>query len=152
MIKVGIWMDVLSGEETADFLEGIVHLDTQTADFGLDLTVSKFYKTTGRGELDFGGSERGDAEFSEIKSVLRNSDDDYGWWDLEPGSYLMEYNERLCQEKLAFLQPLPRLTRNSAVHPTTFVSELDLVPLFVSGKGISIKENSRVSRFLIFEK
>lgn len=144
-------MRILSGEETAEFLEDIVYLDTQIANNGIDLTATKVYDSKESGEIDFGGSERKDGKLSEIEPELRDSEDDYGWWELEPGMYLLEYNESLKEGKMSFLQPLPRLTRNSATHPAKFVNKLELVPLAVSGNGIKIKENSRVSRILIFE-
>lgn len=144
-------MKILSGDETSKFLEDLVYLKTQSEDRGLDLTVKKIYNVENRGELDFGGSERKDCEIEEIEPELRNPDDDYGWWNLEPGSYLMEYNENLKDERWGLLQPLNRLTRNSAFHPTKFISEIKSMPLLVSGNGISIKENSRVSKILIFE-
>ena len=143
-------MKFLSGEETADFLEDLIYLDTQVSDKGLDLTVSSIYKLTERGELDFGGGERKDGELREIEPELRDEEDDYGWWELEKGTYLMEYNESLTEDcESAYIQPLLRLTRNSAVHPSKFVEQLDLVPLTVGDEGLSIKENSRVSRIFV---
>ncbi len=142
-------MRFLNGEETAEFLDNIIYLDTQAQEAGLDLTVNKVYEIEGRGELDFGGDERTDAEIKEIKPELRDPKDDYGWWELEQDTYLIEYNEELNQEKSAILQPLPRLTRNSSTHPTLILEKLGKVPLFVEGNGIAIKENSRVSRLLI---
>lgn len=144
-------MEFLSSGKTKDYLEDIIHFDSQEAEIGIDLTVSKIYVPKSRGKIDFGGSEREDTDLSEIEPTLRNSDDEYGWWELESGTYLLEYNENLKVEKLSFLQPLPRLTRNSAFHPTKFVTNLEPVTLHVGGEGIAIKENSRVSRVLIFE-
>ncbi len=143
---------MLSGKETADFLDNIVYLDTQLSENGIDLTVDKFYKIEHRGEIDFGGGEKEDAEISEIEPSLRNSDDDYGWWELEPGTYQMEYNESLNEERMCIIQPLERLIRNSTTHTTVVTTKLDKIPIHVGGKGIAIKENSRVSRIMIPEK
>lgn len=145
-------MKILSGKETAELLKNMTYLDTQLAEQGVDLTVGGIYQLRGRGKIDFGGSERKDANISKIEPTLRNPDDDYGWWKLESGTYLLEYNETLKTEKLSFIQPLPRLTRNSAFHPVLFARELGLVPLHVGEKGIAIKENSRVSRILVIEE
>lgn len=144
-------MEFLPGSEIKDYLEGIVHLDSQKAEAGIDLTVSKIYLPKSQGEIDFGGSERKDADLSEIEPTLRSSEDDYGWWELESGTYILEYNESLKVKKLSLLQPLSRLTRNSAIHPTKFVTSLDPIALIVGSKGIAIKENSRVSRIIMFE-
>lgn len=144
-------MEILEGEKTKDHLKDIVHADTQVSEQGIDLTVSQIYRVEEKGEIDFGGSERKDAEITEIEPELRNSDDDYGWWELTPGTYLMEYNEEISTDELTCIQPLSRLTRNSTTHSTLIVSELGLIPLQVGGQGISIKENSRVSRLFIIK-
>lgn len=144
-------MKLLDKEKYTEIVENIIHKETQMNKEGLNLTIKNIHKISGKGEIDFGGSERNDCELEEIETKLRNPDDDYGWWNLEPGSYLMEYNENLKDERWGVLQPLNRLTRNSAFHPTKFISEIKSMPLLVSGNGISIKENSRVSKILIFE-
>lgn len=142
-------MKILSGKESSDSLKDIVYLKTQTSEQGIDLTVSKIYEIKNRGEIDFGGEERKDAEIEEIEPKIRNPEDDYGWWELNHGTYLIEYNEKISREEICFLQPLKRLTRNSATIPSRFVSELGLDPLYVGEEGIAIKENSRVCRLLI---
>lgn len=144
-------MKILSGKEAADYLEDLIHPDTQISENGVDLTVKSIYELRGCGSIDFGGSERKDADVSEIEPEFRNPDDDYGWWRLEAGTYLIEYNEELECNKISFLQPLRRLNRNGSSHPSKFVDNLELVPLFVVADGIGIKENSRISRLLIFE-
>lgn len=144
-------MEFLPGEEVAELLDNITHAETQIAEKGMDLTVSEIYKVVDRGEIDFGGGERKDAKIKKVEISLRNPDDTYGWWNLESGKYLIKYNESLKEEKNALLQPLPRLTRNSATHPTKIVTELEKVLLSVGGKGITIKENSRVSRLIVIE-
>jgi len=139
-------MKILSGEETVEFLDNVIHADTQVEEKGVDLTVNGIYRTVTQGEIDFGGGERKDGKIVEIEPSKRNPDDDYGWWTLKPGTYLIDYNERLKGEETALLQPLERLTRNQTTHPTKIVSKLGKTLLSVGGKGIAIKENSRVSR------
>lgn len=145
-------MKILNGEESAEFLENITYLEKQATEKGIDLTVSNIYEFENRGEIDFGGGERNDAKIEKIEPELRDPEDEYGWWELDPGTYLLEHNERLIQKKICFLQPLPRINKNSATIPSGFVSELDLVPIHVGSKGIAIKENSRVTKLLIIEE
>lgn len=144
-------MKFLNGKEISEYLKDIVYLDTQRSARGLDLTAKNIYKAENRGEIDFGGGERNDAELTKIEPNPRDPEDDYGWWELEEGTYLLEFNESSENVETAFLQPLHRLTRNSATHPSGFVEELKLVPLRVGEKGISIKESSRTSKLMIFE-
>lgn len=145
-------MDINPGRETVELLENLIYSDTQVSEMGVDLTVSKIYKVDDTGAIDFGGGEREDSNISEIEPEFKNPEDDYGWWELKPGTYLMEYNEKLTGEENLFLQPLERLIRNSATHPSKFVRKLELVPLHVRGDVIEIKENSRVSRILSFDE
>lgn len=144
-------MKILSGGETEGLLENVIHSETQTGAKGFDLTVDKIYEAENRGKLDFGGSEMEKCKIREIKPEKKKDGDKYGWWILDPGTYLMEYNEQLKRAHKALLQPHTRLTRNSASHPTKLVRELGLVPLYIEGEGLEIKENARVSRILMLK-
>ncbi len=144
-------MDFLSGEEIIDLAENITYKDTQISEKSMDLTVKNIYKLENRGEIDFGGGERKDGKTKKVETSKKNPDDDYGWWNLEPGTYLVEYNEELKEERPILLQPLERLTKNSAIHPTKIVGKLEKIPLVVGETGINIKENSRISRILVPE-
>lgn len=142
-------MEIIEGSSAKEFLSNIIHEDTQVNEKSIDLTASEVYRIKNQGEIDFGGGERKDSEISKIEPVFRSKDDDYGWWELEPGRYLIKHNEDLKDSKNAIVQPHPRLIRNSADHPTIITDELDLMPLQVNGHGIAIKENSRVSKLVI---
>ena len=128
------------------FLSDIVHEPTQTEGRGFDLTVAEVYEVTAPGRVDFGGGELADATVDPHPSQKRNEDDNYEWWHLDPGQYLVEYNESLTSEDMAFtLQTRDELLARGAFHPTLSVTELPRVPLSVGGEGIRIKENARVS-------
>jgi len=135
----------VEGDEVADGVSGIVYAETQVDEEGFDLTVARIFRPKGRGEIDFGGGERRDTGLVEVEPELRDPDDDYGWWELDPGSYLMEYNESI-ERSTGLVSPLKRLSRNLATHPTFPATRIDKVPLRVGGEGIAIKENARVSR------
>ena len=128
------------------FIEGIVHEPTQTAGRGLDLTVTEVYEVTGPGRVDFGGGELEPAETTPHETAKRNEDDDYGWWDLDAGQYLLEYNESIGTRDMSFtLQTRDELLARGAFHPTLHVRALPRVPLSVGGDGLKLKENARVS-------
>ena len=132
--------------EYTEFLEGIVHEPTQTEGRGVDLTVANIYQVTDPGRVDFGGGELEPAETEPYPSEKRNPDDDYEWWHLEAGGYLLEYNESLTTDDLAFtLQTRDEVLARGGSHPTLQVTELSRVPLSVGGAGLRIKENARVS-------
>lgn len=147
---------LLDADATAERVEGLVHLETQRAGAGLDLTVARLARLTGPGALDFGGSEFEAAAREPIEPRPADPDDDYGWWELEPGSYAVAYNETpaLGKGHLGLVQALPRLQRAGASHAGFLIdgSEEALETLLTVGTGgCRLKENCRISRLVVFE-
>jgi hypothetical protein len=128
-----------------DAVDGIVHEPTQTEGRGLDLTVAEVAVVTEPGRVDFGGGELEPAGTEPHERRYRNPDDDYEWWHLDAGQYLLEYNESLADGVTVRLQPRRGLLTRGASHPTLSVTELGPVPLSVGGAGVRIKENARVT-------
>jgi deoxycytidine triphosphate deaminase len=128
------------------FVDGLVHEPTQTEGRGLDLTVAGVAEVTGPGRVDFGGGELAPAETEPHPSATRDPDDDYEWWTLEEGQYLLEYNERatLPADLALRIQTRDELLTRGACHPSLSVRELAAVPLSVGGAGLKLKENARV--------
>lgn len=149
-------MRLLDTDETAGVVTGLVHLETQRAARGIDLTVDRIARVTTPGAIDFGGSEFAPAGSERIGPELADPGDDYGWWALDPGTYVVTYNERLeiGDGHVATIQPLPRLLRAGASHPA-FVPEPAGGPLeallSVGDAGCRLKENCRISRLLVQE-
>jgi hypothetical protein len=132
--------------EYTQFVQDIVYEPTQTEGNGFDLTIAEVYNITRPGRVDFGGGELEPAETTSHDSQKRDGDDDYEWWHLDAGQYLIEYNETLAIEDMTFtLQTRTELLERGASHPTLRVTELPRVPLTVAGEGLRIKENARVS-------
>lgn len=127
------------------YVDGIVHEGTQLHDRGLDLTVDEVYTIEDPGRVDFGGGELEAAAIEPHERTERNPDDEYEWWHLGSGRYLLEYNERLVGDRPLTLQTRRAVRENGAFHPTLTVRELGRVPLSVGGAGIRLKENARVS-------
>lgn len=48
---------MLDPDTLAERVDGLLHLDTQRAPSGLDLTAGSIFRLTGPGRVDFGGSE-----------------------------------------------------------------------------------------------
>lgn len=134
------------------FLSGFVHEPTQAGERGFDLTVAEVHEVSEAGRVDFGGGELEPAGTEPHPTRRRDDDDDYGWWNLDAGQYLVEYNESLTGEGMAFtLQTRDELLARGACHPTLRVTDLPRVPLSVGGAGIRIKENARVSTLVAGE-
>jgi len=136
-------------------LKGIVHWDTQQAPHGADLTVDQVFRLTGPGQLDFGGSEWAEAPREQLSPEKAHPDDDYGWWRLDAGTYIVRYNETLKLEahQQARLYPLDRLLQAGASHPTRTLRDpsgpLEHL-LTVGSAGCDLKENCRISRLAVY--
>jgi hypothetical protein len=135
----------MSTESLADRLRNLVHRETQVHDGGVDLTLAAVHTIAGPGQVDFGGGELADAETAEIEPRKRAAGDDYGWWQLGGGTYLVEYNERLAGEGAVWLQPRVGLTERGVSHPTLRTTTLPAMPITVPPAGVHLKENARVS-------
>ena len=129
------------------FVDDIVHGPTQTEGRGVDLTVTEVYEVAEPGRVDFGGGELESADLEPHERQYRNEDDDYEWWYLDAGQYLLEYNESLAlpEDVVATVQTRDAVRARGAFHPTLRVQTLDHVPLSVGGAGLRLKENARVS-------
>lgn len=135
--------------ELTDRVTGIVHEATQTDGQGLDLTLAEVYRVSEPGQVDFGGDELVAPGLSEKIPEQRESGDDYGWWSLDSGTYLIAHNESLDSGDPLTLQTHDAVLARGAHHPTLRVTELDRVPLTVGG-SIQLKENARIST--LYEK
>ncbi len=133
--------------DLAAVVDNMVYEPTQVHDQGVDLTVSAVYAVSGPGRLDFGGDELEDADLEPLPTEARHPDDDYEWWDLEGGQYVIQYNEFLAESPgRVVLQPRNELLARGGSHPTLYVhSHLPLLPVSVPEGGLSIKENARLS-------
>jgi hypothetical protein len=131
-------------EDVLSCLDGLLHEETQVHDGGVDLTVATVERITAPGRVDFGGGELEPAEREPVEQYWRNPDDDYQWWDLDRGQYLLTLNESLTDGPVR-IQPRTALLERGATHPTLRVSSLPCLPLTVGDGGIHLKENARVS-------
>ena len=149
-------MHYLEGDDVRRFLEGIISPKKQQHHYETDLTVGKVFEISSGGAVDFGGSEERVAERRELQAKKKSSDDDYGWWNLPQGSYVVEFNERpvLRENHIGFIQPHERLVRAGATHPSFYFrmarERLETVIVVGTG-GINIKENARITKCLILQ-
>ncbi len=129
----------------ADRIDGLLHEPTQVHDGGVDLTAAAVSRVTVPARVDFGGGELTGADREPVETRLRNPDDDYGWWNLDAGTYLVEYNESLSGDGEVLLQTRDAVRERGAFHPTLRTTSLDPVPFVVGGAGLLLKENARLS-------
>jgi hypothetical protein len=132
-----------------NLVDDIVHEPTQTEGRGLDLTVAEIHDVAEPGRVDFGGGELEPAERTPHFSQKRRPEDDYEWWHLDAGQYLVEYNETLATDREVTVQTRDELLARGVFHPTLSVTTLPQMPLSVGGAGVKIKENARVSTLTV---
>lgn len=135
----------------ADRVEGIVHEPTQVHDDRVDLTLAAAHVVAEAGRIDFGGGELTDADLQEVETSLRNPDDDYEWYDLEPGTYVVTFNESLTGEEPVPLRPPRELLARGGTIPSVRTATLGPVPLTVpeaDDVGLRLKENARIGTLL----
>ena len=149
-------MKILYCNDIESTISNLISKDKQFHGKTLYLTLKHVYKIIGKGSVDFGGSEYHEAEKEIINPVKRIPEDKFGWWDLEPGSYHIEFNERFENEmdRLFIISPSRRILLNGTFHPTIVMIDHKYAAkalLIVGCNGISIKENARISICKIFE-
>ncbi|MDS0279256.1 dCTP deaminase [Halomicroarcula sp. S1AR25-4] len=138
--------------DLSEYVTDAVHEQTQTDSPGFDLTVAEVYEVVDPGRIDFGGGELEPAGTAPHASAKRDPEDDYDWWTLRAGQYLVEFNESLTGETTVTVQPRTELLERGATHPTLHVDELPRIPLSVGGAGLRLKANARVSTIVDAEK
>jgi hypothetical protein len=131
-----------------DGVSNVVHEETQRTDEGFDLTVAEVYAVEEAGRVDFGGGELEEAALAPVETEKRNEDDDYGWWNLDAGTYVVEHNETLSGNEAVTVRTRTEVLERGAYHPTVRVTELPRLPLTVGGDGLRIKENARISTLI----
>lgn len=150
-------MILLQSDELHNHAKGIIHKETQNHTFSLDLTVNKIQRFMEGGALDFGGSEFKAAVSKTLDPEKRNPDDDYGWWELDQGTYRAEFNESLQhrEDTLTILSPHEHAHQAGIIINTNVITEeTDIEQLGinfqVSSAGCSIKENARFATLHMF--
>lgn len=147
-------MQLLTGEAIKKAIAHFTYEKKQVTEQHVDLTLKSVARLRRPGRVDFGGSEFTKAEQKVLAPEKKSSEDEYGWWDLAPGAYLITLNESIepGAGTLGILQPSERITVNGAYHLVTLITEkkeeLQLL-LLVSPPGIALKENARISKLTI---
>jgi len=132
-------------EDLFERLDGTVHEATQVGERGVDLTAAHVLEVVRPGRVDFGGGELSSVGVNGHRRRYREAGDDYAWWRLSAGTYLLEFNESLVGDDPVRLEPGRALLQRGASHPPVTTADLHRVPLSVAGAGLQIKENARVS-------
>ena len=142
-------------ENIEEIWKKLIYFPKQVNNGCIDLTIKKIYAFKSQGSLDFGGSEYLQVDRINIKP-MKEDDPKYGWWILDKGTYIIEYNEYLSKDGcLAIVFPHNRLQLTGCYHAPFIVNpakgettEPLSCLLIVSAKSVRIKENARISTAL----
>jgi dUTP pyrophosphatase len=144
--------------EEEGLIQNYVNLETQLTPQGFDLTVDEIHEYQGSGKLDFSNDEREIPDSKPIEPEKKNPEDDYGWWNLEKGTYKVVMNEKVdIPNNLAgFAFPRSSLLRmgvtiENAVWDSGFTGTGSFKISVDNPEGVEIKENARVNQ-LVFER
>jgi deoxycytidine triphosphate deaminase len=148
-------MDPLTGKEASARVQGLISPKYQVHAYAVDLTLRRVYALDPLAQVDFGGSEYRPAGKLPIAALRHNPEDKYEWWDLDRGSYMVEFNEKLdlAENEMGVVEPEDRLLRGGAWHvPVHVRGKVDPVEtiLAVGALRIKIKQNARISRLRVF--
>lgn len=144
--------------ENEGLVQNYVHLDTQLTPQGFDLTVDEIHRIEGSGKLDFSNDEREIPDSEPIRPEKKNEGDDYGWWNLEQGTYKVVMNEKvdIPNDVTGFAFPRSSLLRmgvtiENAVWDSGFTGTGSFKLSVDNPDGVEIKENARVNQ-IVFEE
>jgi|GEM_PF-113821 hypothetical protein len=142
--------DMSAEHPLADSVDNLVYEPVQVHEHGIDLTVGAIYEVAAPGRIDFGGDELAEADLEPVPTEQESPHDEYGWWHLEGGQYVIQHNEFLTGlEGAAQLQARNELLARGGSHPSMHVRDhLPLLPLSVADGGLRLKENARVSTLM----
>ncbi len=148
-------MELMKGSDLKELVKNFIHEETQVDENSVDLTVKHVSILSGKGVVDFGGSEHVIRPRKELQPQKMEADDEYGWWHLTHGTYLIQFNESLdLGGSVGTIAPHLRLLNSGAYHvPRMVTGNMNVVEihLIVGTQGIDIKENARVSTLSVLE-
>jgi hypothetical protein len=148
-------MRFLKNKELEESWKTLIYPPKQLEGVTLDLTVKRIYSFKKQGALDFGGGEYQPIDLEPLFPKIED-DPKYGWWTLDTGMYIVEYNENLPRdETLAIVYPHQRLLNVGCFHPSFIIdpsknSQPIQGLLSVNSQGVRVKENARISTALTF--
>jgi len=151
---------ILNREELQEAVEeGLVQeyidLETQLTPNGFDFTAAEIHRYKDSGRLDFSNSEREIPDTEKVEPVKQNEEDEYGWWQLEPGVYKIVTNEivDIPNDVVGFAFPRSSLLRmgctiENGVWDSGFKGKSSFMLKVDNPEGVEIKENARVNHIV----
>jgi dUTP pyrophosphatase len=104
-------MTVQTAEDVLKCVEDLVDAAKQQAVNGVDITVNKVFKFASKLVIDFDNSRRKNPDLSELPFTSTDDKDPFSsYWDLEHGSYMVGYGQKVNVPLDCVAVILPRST------------------------------------------
>ncbi len=142
-------MTVLTGTEASKRVEAMIDPEAQTQMCGVELTLQRVERYLSAGSLAFDNKDR---KLPETKVV---EFDPSGWIDLQPGAYLVTFNEivDIPKDMAALARPRSSLLRMGASLETAlwdpgYRGRSQSLLVVYNSQGLRLKKNARLMQLL----
>ncbi|MHA1369788.1 MAG: dCTP deaminase domain-containing protein [Promethearchaeota archaeon] len=104
-------MVVLSGIKVLSNIIDLIDPEKQLSVNGVDITISSIFKYKSRLEIDFDNSRRKNPKLERLAFSFTDDDNEFNsYWDLEPGVYMVGYQQKITVPMDCVGLMLPRST------------------------------------------
>lgn len=142
-------MTVLTGTEASKRVEAMIDPEAQTQMCGVELTLQRVERYLSAGSLAFDNKDR---KLPETKVV---EFDTSGWIDLQPGAYLVTFNEivDIPKDMAALARPRSSLLRMGASLETAlwdpgYRGRSQSLLVVYNSQGLRLKKNARLMQLV----
>jgi dUTP pyrophosphatase len=142
-------MSIIIGSELACLVESMIDPQVQQQMCGVELTLQRLERYASKGSLAFDNKERQNAQTEEVAF------DESGWADLEPGAYLVTFNEivSIPKDSAAFARPRSSLLRSGASLQTAlwdpgYRGRSQSLLVVHNPHGLRLKKNARLMQLV----
>lgn len=138
--------------EEKELIKDFICLDTQIQPCGFDMSLREIWSYEGSGAVDFSNNERVIADTTKILP------DEEGWWELDPGCYIVIYNEtvKIPLDLAAIARPRSSMLRNAATVETAvwdpgYQGRSSSLLVVYNPHGLRLKKDARIVQLVFVE-
>ncbi len=142
-------MTILTGAEASGLVESMIDPGTQTQMCGIEMTLQRIERFLSAGELAYDNSER---KLPETEALQFDESD---WIKLEPGSYLVTFNEivNVPKDAAALARPRSSILRSGATIETAlwdpgYRGRSQSLLVVYNPHGLKLKKNARLLQLI----
>ncbi len=145
-------MTILTGREASRLVESMIDPETQTQMCGIEMTLQRVERFRSTGTMAYDNKERRLPETEVLQA------DESGWITLEPGPYLITFNEivNVPKDAAALARPRSSLLRMGATLETAlwdpgYRGRSQSLLVIYNPHGLRLKRNARLMQLVFFK-